>query len=519
MPKNKRNWDKIRTQSNADSARYRDVYEDQQLDRKRIEKPQTMTSRTILAVVAGLLVALGLWLLVGAVEMTGALDGVNAGWKKTFFSKDGVDSPYQYVTLRDAAPKFEEDGVTPVLDESGEQVYDYAYTKYIWYSETGVLTDIQNSKWPAYTACEQAWLDDSGNLQYGIVPEKDADGNPVYPDGYLEAIETKKAALEAMETKPRMFLILSAPDGLEVHPDFLGKVDGYGFVFRSTAAQAGIDYDGKYNSGDEVMLGSEFDLQDPVAISEHGFEPGKNANLYMRLNRGKPQDTSDSMFHESFFDMRLTPVKLFLSLLGFMAMFGILYMVLKKNLAAMNILSDTSDINQHFNDQHIALPEEVQSLYDIFPDVGAHSSVMVSSMISHQAITNKGLKKVRLAKRADKDILDEDGDVEVYKGDILRDEHGEPITVEVPMIDTKFTEALFDSSKVPSDKGTRKAYDAPAIPYNPGDANLDKLKGYNTVAELINGDWEFPVYEPQRPGGVYIVDTAPVNTIKFNYMP
>lgn len=507
MAKNKRNWDKIRTQSNADSARYRDVYEEQQLDRKRIEKPQTMTSRAILAVAAGLAVAVLAWMIVGAVEMTGALDGVNAGWYRTFYSKDGVDSPYQYVTLREAVPKFEEDGATPVLDENGEQAYDYNYTRYIWYSGTGVLTDIQNGSWPEYTNCEQARIDEAGNLQYGTPPAEGEEAS------YQEAQAARQAALEAMETKPRMFLLLSAPDGLEAHPDFLGKVDGYGFVFRSTAAKAGIDYDQKYNSGDETMLGDGFDLMDPVAISGYGFVPGRNANLYMRLNRGEPVDTSDSMFHDSFFDARPTPIKLIVGLIAFAATFGILYMVLQKNLAAMNILSDTSDINQHFNDQHIALPEEVQSLYDIFPDVGAHSSVMVSSMISHQAITNKGLKKVQLAKRAEKDILDEDGDVEVYKGDILRDEHGEPITVEVPLIDSKFTEALFDSSKVPQDKTVRKYYDAPSIPYNPGDANLDKLKGYNTVAELINGDWTFPVYEPQRPGGVYIVDTAPVNTM------
>ena len=41
----------------------------------------------------------------------------------------------------------------------------------------------------------------------------------------------------------------------------------------------------------------------------------------------------------------------------------------------------------------------------------------------------------------------------------------------------------------------------------------DKLKGYDTVADLINNEWEFPYYEPQRPAGAYIVDTAPVNTM------
>ena len=47
----KRNWDKIRTQKNADNARFRDVYEDQQLDRSHIGERETMLSRSILAAV------------------------------------------------------------------------------------------------------------------------------------------------------------------------------------------------------------------------------------------------------------------------------------------------------------------------------------------------------------------------------------------------------------------------------------------------------------------------------------
>ena len=36
---------------------------------------------------------------------------------------------------------------------------------------------------------------------------------------------------------------------------------------------------------------------------------------------------------------------------------------------------------------------------------------------------------------------------------------------------------------------------------------------YNTVSDLINKDWYIPEYEPQRPAGVYLVDSAPVNTM------
>lgn len=210
-------------------------------------------------------------------------------------------------------------------------------------------------------------------------------------------------------------------------------------------------------------------------------------------------------------------IKILVSLVFAGFMFGILYFILKKNLKAQNIMSDTSDINQYHNDQHVALPEEVQKNYDWFPDVGAHSSVQVSSMISHMAISNKGLKTITMAKRADKDIKDENGDIEYYKGEILLDKDGNPKTKEAPIIDTDFMEALFDASGATKNKDKRRYYDTTKIPYNPGNGNRDKLSGYDTVADLINNDWEFPLYEPQRPAGAYIVDTAPVNTINFVY--
>src|SRR5699024_5568103 len=33
------------------------------------------------------------------------------------------------------------------------------------------------------------------------------------------------------------------------------------------------------------------------------------------------------------------------------------------------------------------------------------------------------------------------------------------------------------------------------------------------VKDVIVDDWEFPIWEKQRPGGMYIVDSAPVNTM------
>lgn len=193
--------------------------------------------------------------------------------------------------------------------------------------------------------------------------------------------------------------------------------------------------------------------------------------------------------------------------------YGVMYLVLKHNLDVQNSLDDTADINQYQNDQHIALPAEIQRKFDWFPDVGATSSVQVSSMISHCALNNKGIHPVRIARRAIKDVQDEDGDVVIYKGEVLCDDQGNTLFEEVPMMDVEFAHALFEASDLPKSTGLRKFYNASLIPYNPENKDRDKQKGYDTVADLINHDWVLPEYEPQRPGGAYLVDTAPVNTM------
>lgn len=213
------------------------------------------------------------------------------------------------------------------------------------------------------------------------------------------------------------------------------------------------------------------------------------------------------------FVMQFTTLKLVLSSLGGLMVFGILYPVLMRNLDAQNLMTDTSDINQYQGDQHIATPDEIMRKFDWFPDVGAHSDVQPSSMISHVMLTNKGLQAVEVAKRAEKDLLDEDGDVMLLKGEIITDDDDNPLTIKAPLIDEAFGEELFEASGMPRDKKLRKRYDARTIEYNADGSNRDKLGKYKTVADLINTDWTLPLYEPQRPAGAYIVDTAPVNTM------
>lgn len=225
---------------------------------------------------------------------------------------------------------------------------------------------------------------------------------------------------------------------------------------------------------------------------------------------------NDAYVHSfAYYVAHFSFMRLLVCLIISASFYGIMYVILKHNLDVQNALEDTADINQYQNDQHIALPEEIQRKFDWFPDVGATSDVQFSSMISHCAISNKGLKTVMVARRVPHDILDDDGDVILYKGEVLRDEDGEILYEEKPMIDIDFMNALFTASSLPDEKGMRKFYNTTMIPYNPGNKDREKLKGYDTVADLINGDWQLPYYEPQRPGGAFLVDTAAVNTMVY----
>src|SRR5699024_2131502 len=131
----------------------------------------------------------------------------------------------------------------------------------------------------------------------------------------------------------------------------------------------------------------------------------------------------------------------------------------------------------------------------------------------HMMLKQKGLGSVKVAQRAENDVLDEDGSAVYYAGEAMDDEDGEVLTKTMPMIDEKFGDVLLEAAGMPKGKALRKKYDETVLPYNPDGRDRDKLGKYKTVADLIRDDWEFPEYEVQRPVGASMVDTAPVNTM------
>lgn len=388
----KTNWQRLSKQSNADTMQYRDVYEDQQLERSTIREKQTPTWRIIFSVVVALFAALVMWLLASA----GAL----------------------------AIGAFQSDTGTM--------------------GSTGVVVSSQT---------------DELKQEYGLT-----DVNTIsQPNDYT--IQTTRGGMVYCYQ-------ITDPDKHTLSSETWGSID-----------------------------------QVPKPQWYVDMQNAKNASG----SSSKQDNGGLAAFWKEFGTFRLA--KFLLSLITWLIVFLIVYTKMMRNLAAQNMMNDTSDINQYHNDQHIALPEEVMRKFDWFPDAGAHSSVQPSSMISHVALLNKGINPVQVSRRADKDILDEDGDIEYLKGEILRDDDGNALMETKPMFDKDFMESLFEASGLPKDKTLRKYYDPTKIPYNPKNANRDKLKGYDTVADMVNGDWVIPEYETQRPAGAYLVDIDPVNTM------
>lgn len=186
------------------------------------------------------------------------------------------------------------------------------------------------------------------------------------------------------------------------------------------------------------------------------------------------------------------------------------FMLRKKN-RSRNLMTDNSDIHQFDNDNYIELPVVALAKMSVTPDVGAHTPVEASSILGHAYLSNAGIDKVARPVIATEDVVDENGDVVVLKGDWMRSSNGEVITTMEPLFDEEFANKLYDSSNVP--ENMRKWFDARAIDHNPGGKNRDKVGAQDTLAQHINEEWDLPFYETQRPAGVYFTDPAPVNTM------
>lgn len=212
-----------------------------------------------------------------------------------------------------------------------------------------------------------------------------------------------------------------------------------------------------------------------------------------------------------------------LTILVTIATFAFVYWRFRLNLRYRNAPYTQGHLTVYTNDSRLQETEEIMRNYDIFPATGFHSMVSPASLLSYVPASNKGLFKVPIAKRYEEDVEDDDGQMH-YKGEIMRDDDGNAIMHMAPVFDEKFQNDLFDVADIPlNDKAYRKKWDLVSVPYNPekktgARQSLDKLK-YDTIGELIKEDWKWPEYEVQRPGGVYIVDTAPVNTMLCQAMP
>ena len=235
----------------------------------------------------------------------------------------------------------------------------------------------------------------------------------------------------------------------------------------------------------------------------------------------QPQSLTDfdvsGNFKDEFLSVFQTPLLLIICIvISFLiAMFVLWRLLLHFN--AVNALNDDSVFTSNPDDVVIRSHDDIIKSFHVAPDAGFHYTSAGSSTISHIMASNKGLPKVDVAMRELEDKTTSDGD-KIFKGELVYDNDGDVILESKPIFDMDFQKDLFSASGIPQEaKEYRKPFDVASLPYNPKNkegnrANREKLK-YDTIGELIKDDWEFPEYEVQRPAGLYIVDTAPVNTM------
>lgn len=525
----KSNWQRIQDQDVADKVQYRDVYADQQLERSRIDEKETMTGRNIINGVICLIIAVFVWFLVSVADGFALI--ASGPEQSENPSEVWIHMQAHYVNRTNSSDKITPEEYQELVEnydpplpapEKPEQPVRRDFERV---TQDGVNGYRDKETGDFYTADEYKEIQDSYKEDVEIYNQLKAEYDEYY-SLYADPEETYMAQKEHYRNRYSL-------DEVILPEEYARRVSEY----EQNVSKGKIDEDILDVPVEPIAPSKLYKIKDydtdedgkKIALTYRNIYDGSIIDSYeyddmvSLYNVDLEIYKTDYQAHREYFhpdnvsgknmiiSMGFTFPKLLISLTVAGIVYAILYNVFKKNLDAQNAQNETADINQYHNDQHIALPEEIQRDFDWFPDVGAKSGVQVSSMISHMALTNKGLKSVQLAKRADKDIVDSEGNVEYYKGEILRDSKGEPITSTVPIIDEKFMNELYEASGAPV--AVRKSYDATKIEYNPDGKNRDKLGKFNTVADLINNDWEFPLYEPQRPGGAYIVDTAPVNTM------
>lgn len=178
---------------------------------------------------------------------------------------------------------------------------------------------------------------------------------------------------------------------------------------------------------------------------------------------------------------------------------------------SVTAIDRVDDLNTHSRDARIMLFDEMIEQLEIFPDVGCHSNVKFSSIVSHVMFDDKNLPYVDTFLRHEKDVLDDDGEVLYYSGEPVLDNEGKEVVLSVPIVDKSFGEYLYDESRVP--KPLWFFLNTKGVAYNPDGRNRDKLGKYNTIRDMIKADWTLPSYEMARPAGAFLCDTAPLNTL------
>lgn len=527
-PKDTSVYGQLKNQTPSESIRYRDVYENQQIKRSKIGSAGSMTVRKVFVIICAVGAFIAGWGVMSGVQWIGAQ--MTGAGPASYCAEVQIDMNARYQEALKAAQEAYANGEvveeTPSEDESSvdESVE----------SEQPTVVDVDTDGDGERDSVDMD--DDNDGLVDTFDTDDDGDGIPDKDDPDWLGDTGASIGTGSQMGVSESYTIDYDGDGVEdtlfVGEDMVRETaDDYYDADVNADGRIERVYVGQYRvklaegetapvdeSGNPVELAiyreDDYIYQYAIGDIARDIKPGAD------LEFGTQDDIvvlsrNDSVPGLGYYVGLggLSILKVLICLSAFAIAYSLLMAFMKKNWEAQNVMYDTADINQWENDQHIQVPEEIQENYDWFPDVGAHSPVQVSSLISHMALTNKGLKSIKVTRRADKDIRDESGQIVYYKGEALVDDDGVELTHKKPMIDEKFMDELWDASLLPPDKTVRRKFDPNAIPYNPGNKSREKLKDAETVADMINKYWTFPSYEPQRPGGAYIVDTEPVNTM------